>query len=92
MLLSLSARQYRQPVNFFDSAIRDGNAANRDTVAVQEDVATQILFRSQDAVGGVRIADVQAQIEIALRVKPIQLVKTFRDLFVAKAAFWTPNT
>src|SRR5216117_322643 len=40
----------------------------------------------KDAVGSVRIIDMQAQEEIALGIEAIQLVKAFRHLFVAKAA------
>ena len=65
---------------------RDGNAADRRAVAVKKNISTWILMCTKDAVGSVRIIDMQAQEEIALGIEAIQLVKAFRHLFVAKAA------
>jgi hypothetical protein len=64
VLLTLIVDQDREPINLFDSVIRDGNAADRRAVAVKKDVAARILMRTKDAVGSVWIIDVQAQEEI----------------------------
>src|SRR5258708_27728794 len=86
LLLTPVADLDGKPINLFDPIIRDGNATDRRAVAVQENVATGILMRAEDAVGRVGITDVEAQEEIALRIEPMQLLEALRDLFVAKAA------
>ena len=59
---------------------------------MQKNVAAQILSEAKDAVGGVRIADVQAQEEIALGVEPVEIVKTLGDLLVTKSPLRTEDT
>jgi hypothetical protein len=58
---------------------------------VQENVAAQVLFRAKDAVGSVWIADMEAQIEIALRIEPIDFVKALGNLYIAEAPFRAKN-
>ena len=76
MHLARVSRQHREPVDLLDSLVGNGNAADRDTVPVQKNVAARILLGAEDAVGGVRIADMKTQIEIALRIEPVKLVET----------------
>lgn len=92
MSLSEVADLDSKPINLFDPIIRYGNASDRRAAAVKkEDVATRIFTRTEDAVGSVRIIDVKAQEEIALRVEPIQFVKALRHLFVPEAALGSRN-
>src|SRR5260370_14998305 len=59
---------------------------------MQKNVASRIGSRAKDAVGFIGIADMKAQIEIALRIEPVQFIKSFGHLFVAKSSFWTETS
>jgi len=87
----LAVDQDGEPVDFLDAIVGDGNAADGSAIAVKKNVAAGILMGAEDAVGSVGIADVQAEIEIALRVEPVELVKAFGDLLVAEAALGAEN-
>jgi hypothetical protein len=76
-----------EPVNLLDAIVGDRNTADGDAVPVQENVAAQVLFRAEDAVGSVWIADMKAQIEIALRIEPIEFIEALGNLYIAEAAF-----
>src|SRR5437762_12718793 len=82
----------QQANNLFDPIICYGNASDRRAAAVKKDVATRIFTRTEDAVGSVRIIDVKAQEEIALRVEPIQFVTALRHLFVPEAALGSQSS
>src|SRR4029077_4083791 len=86
VLVILVVDQDGKPINLFDPFIRDGNAADRGAIAMKKNVATRILMCAEDAVGSIRITDVQAEEEIALWIEPIQFVEALRHLFVSEAA------
>lgn len=92
VLLALAADQDGEPIDFFDTVVGDGNAADGSTVAVKKDVATRILMGAKDTVGGVGITDVQTEEEVALRIKPVEFVEAFGDLLVAEAALGAENS
>lgn len=50
MFLTGRLRQNAEPVDFLDSVIGDGNAADGYAIAVQENVSAGIRKRFQDAV------------------------------------------
>lgn len=89
--LSGCAGEQGQPVNLLDSVISDGNTSDRNAVSMQENIATGIWLGFQDAVCGIGITDVETEIEIALWVEPIKVVKAFGNLFVAEAPFRAEN-
>ena len=86
MLLIPVMGQDGEPIDLFDAVVRDGNAACRSAVAMKKNVSPWALVRTKDAVGSIRITNMEAQEEIALRIEPIQFVKPFWHLFVPKAA------
>jgi hypothetical protein len=51
---------------------------------VQENIAAGILLGPKNAISGVWITAVQAQIEIALRMEPVKLVRAFKNLLVSE--------
>src|SRR5262249_25341893 len=85
VLLSCRMGQHSEPIDFLDSVIGNGNAADRGAVTVQEDVATCVRQRFQDAVRRVRVTNVHAEIEVALRIEPVEIIKALGDLFVSEA-------
>lgn len=58
---------------------------------MKKNVAAQVLPIAKNAVRGVWIVDVQAQEEIALRIEPVEFVKTFGDLLVTKSPLRTED-
>src|SRR5580704_13655624 len=78
---------HRQPVDLFNPLVGNGNAADGHAIPVQENISAGIRVRAEDSVRAIWIADVQAQEEIALRVKPIKFVEAFRNLHVAEFPF-----
>jgi len=71
MSLALILDQHGEPINFLDPIVRNRDTANRSAVPMQKDLPARILMRTKYPVRGVRIIDVQAQVEIALWVEPI---------------------
>jgi hypothetical protein len=89
MSLSGSLRERCQPVDLFDPVIRDWKTPNRHAVSVQKNIATAIGPRPENSVGLIGVADMEAQIEVALRVEPIQFIKSLWNLLVAKSSLGT---
>ena len=58
-----------EPIDLFDAVVRDGNAAYRSAVAMKKNVSPWALVRTKDAVGSIRITNMEAQEEIALRIE-----------------------
>src|SRR6266852_2291390 len=83
MFLSVIPSEYGKPIDFLDSFIGDGNTTNRSAVAVEENVSAQILSLPEDPVGCIRVVDMQAQEEIALRIEAVELVEAFGYLIIA---------
>jgi len=83
--LALIVDQHGEPVDFLDPVVGNWNAANRSAVPMQKNVPAQVSTGTQYTVRSVWIVDVQAQVEIALRVEPIQIVEALGDLFVPEA-------
>src|SRR5258708_5174928 len=88
MCLPGGARKHREPVDLLDPVVGNRQAANRYAVSMQKNVASRIGPRAKNAVGFIGIADVKAQVEIALWIEPVQLIKSFGHLFIAKSSFW----
>jgi hypothetical protein len=51
---------------------------------MQKNIAAWKCPRAEDAIGFIGITDVKAQIEIALRIKPVQFIES---LLVSKSSF-----
>src|SRR5580692_7555351 len=85
--LARGTHLHRQPIDLLDPFVGYGNAADGHAIPMQENISAGIGVRSEDPVGGVRIADVQAQEKIALRVEPIQFVEAFGNLCIAELSF-----
>jgi len=92
ILLAFVLDQDGEPVNFLDEIVGDGNAADGSSIAVKKNVSAEMRTVAEDTVSGVGIADMHAEEVIALRIKPIEFVKTFRDLNVTEAALGAENS
>src|SRR5215475_5314404 len=79
MLCPSIPHQNRKPIDFFDSVVRDRNASDGCTVSVEIDCASQIWPETQDPVRAIRVIDVHAQKEIALRIEEVEIVEALRN-------------
>src|SRR5882762_4416809 len=83
-------RQDKHAPGFNHIGLRIGWESNRSTRGCREASCRRPDFvRAEDAVGSVRITDVQAQEAVVLRIEPIQFARARWHLFVAKAAAGT---
>src|SRR5580658_8516133 len=73
-----------QPVDLFNPFVRNGNAADGHAIPMQENISARIRVRSENPVGAIWIADMQAQEKITLRIEPIKFVEAFGNLHVAE--------
>lgn len=85
------AGQHGQQVHFLDARVGDGQAADGDLAAMDEDVAVGDGL-VQGALGGSRVVEAQREVEIALGVEAVNFVEALRHLAVAGAALGPQRT
>lgn len=80
--LTMGAGLHRQDVELPDFRVGDWDAADGDTIPVNEDVSSGIPLVSQDPVRGIGIIDSQGEMKIAGGIKPVNMIKSFGNLEV----------
>src|SRR6202030_2100470 len=78
---------HSQPIALLYAFVGDGNASDGHAISMEKNISAGIRARTENSVGAIRVADVQAQEKIALRIEPIEFVEALRHLHVAELPF-----
>src|SRR5215218_2492481 len=71
--------------DFFHAVIPERHAANGGSPPMDEDIVAGLLVIAENSVRGIGIVEPEGDVEVALRIEAIDLVKTLGRLAVAFA-------